>query len=114
MTITVTKFDPAGNLGGKKGLHKSKGSKSSATLYGTGLVDNLTVNVLHPPQSQNPALKWTGTTANSSSDHTQCTVDLEQKLEPPSKRDDNTTISVTASSATETSAPLDTTVTTGA
>jgi hypothetical protein len=118
LSTTGDGFVPTSDVGRKKGLHWKKGSHSSATLNGTGLVDGLTVTVLYPKQSNNPKIKWTGTTANSNADHTQCTVDLTEQLDNdgPGKRDkdDDTTVSVTASDSTTTSNTITPTVPTGA
>jgi hypothetical protein len=83
---------------GKKGLKRPQGSVSTATLNGTGLTNGLPVTILHPPQSHNPQVCWTGTTANSNSTNTQCTVDLTEQHQGPERppRDDDTTVSVTA------------------
>jgi hypothetical protein len=121
MAITLSTsgngFVPTSDVGNKKGLHWKKDSQSSATLNGSGLVDGLSVTVLYPPQSQNPRIKWIGTTYNSNTDNTQCAVDLTEQLQNDGPGtltgDDNTTVSVTASDSTITSNTITPTVPTG-
>jgi hypothetical protein len=123
MTITLNSkdgFDPAGNLGGKKGLHKKLGSHSCAMLNGTGLGPGMIVTVISEPSANKPTLVWTGATDSSSLD-AQAMVDLTvvQVLQLDNKErhrlptDDPTTVSVTVTNGTDTSAPITPTVTTG-
>jgi hypothetical protein len=111
-------FVPTTEVGGKKGLHWTKDSQSNATLNGTGLVNGLTVTVLFPKESQNPKIKWTGTTTNSNSGNTQCTVALTEQLKNNGPKtpdtDDDTTVSVTASDSTTSSNTITPTIPTGA
>jgi hypothetical protein len=121
MTISLNTtgdgFVPTTDVGGKKGLHWKKDSESDATLNGTGLVNGLTVTVLFPKESQNPKIKWTGTTSDSNSDNTQCTVTLTEQLKNdgprPSPDDNDTTVSVTASDSSTSSNTITPTVPTG-
>ena len=114
---TTNGFVPTTLLGnGKKGLKRPKGAKSNATLNGTGLTDNLTVTVLVPPQSHNPHLEWTGTTANCNNTNTQCTVELTEQQpnhRPPRPMDDPTTVSVTANDGSTTSNTIEPTIPVG-
>jgi hypothetical protein len=116
---TTNGFVPTTLLGnGKKGLKRPKGAKSHATLNGTGLTNGLTVTVLVPPQSHNPHIQWTGTTANANRDNTQCTVELTEQLPEHGPAhshitDDNTTVSVTANDSSTTSNTITPTVPVG-
>jgi hypothetical protein len=107
MSITLNSsngFEPTSAVGNKFGLHWQKGSTSSATLNGTGLVNGLTVTVLFPSRSPNPQIEWTGITSGSSEDNTQCTVNplTEQKSNngPGAEADTDITVSVTATNTT--------------
>jgi len=117
LSTTGNGFVPTSDVGNKKGLHWKKDSQSSATLNGSGLVNSLSVTVLYPQQSQNPRIKWIGTTFNSNTDNTQCSVDLIEQLQNDGPGtltgDDNTTVSVTASDTTTTSNTITPTVPTG-
>ena len=109
MSVTISGFTPSSRIqGGKNGLIWTKGATSNAMITGTGLTDGLSVTVLFPGRSQNPKIKWTGTTTDSNADGTQCSVQLTEQLDnngpgqggqkPPT--DDNTTVSVTVGTAT--------------
>jgi hypothetical protein len=105
MTISLNTndgFQPTSQVGNKKGLHWKKGSSSSATLNGSGLINGLAVSVdYYSRGSGNASIQWTGTTQDSNSDNTSCTVNLTEVLDNDGphhrKRDDDTTVSVTAS-----------------
>jgi hypothetical protein len=96
-------FVPATKLaGGHFGLKRKKGSTSDAILLGSGLTDGLDVTVLKPPNSTNPEHEWTGLTANTDPDGTECTVELTAVRNHQDKdRDDITTVSVTVGTATQ-------------
>jgi hypothetical protein len=95
MPVTVSSFSPTTELsGGHAGLNRQKGSKSYATITGTGLTNGLPVEVHSPAESRRPNLKWTGTTANSNADNTQCDAELIEQLEHISE-DGSGTVSVT-------------------
>jgi hypothetical protein len=118
MSIVLSTFVPVGQVSpGKNGLHWKKGSTSSATLTGSGLVNGLSVTVLFPKKATNPVIQWTGTTFNSNSTNTSCDVTLTEQLEnngpPPHPIDDDSvTVSVTATDGTTTSNTIDPTVST--
>jgi hypothetical protein len=122
MAITLdstTGFMPTTILNsGKKGLKRKQGAKSDATLNGTGLTTGLTVTVLHPQQSPHPTIMWTGKTANSNGDNTQCTVELTEQLAIDESahrhpKDDPTTVSVTADDGTTSSNTITPTIPVG-
>ncbi|MHB1562279.1 MAG: hypothetical protein ACYC61_32950 [Isosphaeraceae bacterium] len=118
MAINLSSFVPTDQIGpGRNGLHGRKGSTSTARLMGSGLTDGLNVTVLFPCSSQNPTIKWTGTTFNSNPANTACDVNLEEQLENRGPElgidfDDTVTVSVTATDGTTTSNTIAPTITT--
>ncbi|MFL5338637.1 MAG: hypothetical protein ACJ8F7_00585 [Gemmataceae bacterium] len=101
MPVTISSFSPNTKLSdGRYGLNRKKGSKSKATIKGTGLTNGLPVNIKYPGESEEPQMKWTGTTANSNADNTQCDVELTQEREGKINEDDPGGISVTTGDST--------------
>lgn len=121
MAITLNSsggFVPTTIIGtGEKGLHAALNSNSNATLYGSGLMNGLTVTVLFPDQSPNPHFRWTGVTSGANSAGTSCAVQLTQvgagseaakakpakqneRRTPDLPQDAGSTVSVTATDTT--------------
>jgi hypothetical protein len=103
MPVTISSFSPTTKLTkGILGLDQRNGSKSKATITGTGLTNDLPVKVQWPVESDDPKMLWTGTTANSNADATQCDVELVLKAKGHHDGDgDNTgTVSVTTGNST--------------
>ena len=100
-------FKPQTDVGGgKKGLKKGKGKTSMVKLFGTGLVDELDVEIHHKPHATlNSKHLWTGSTTGSTGGATQCEALVTQRMnlrtsgKKPRKKivDDDITVSVTVS-----------------
>ena len=98
MPVTISSFTPTTKLTkGRLGLDQRIGSKSMAAITGTGLTNGLPVRVQWPVEAEEPKMLWTGTTANSNADGTQCDVELVQKAKGhhDGDGDDSGTVNVT-------------------
>jgi hypothetical protein len=105
MSIVITDFVPQDKL-------HYRTASTTATLSGSGLANNLTVNVVNPRGSKSPRHRWTGTTSNYNSATGTCEVVLPPSgdLTAGDVGDSPLDVSVVASDSTTQSNQYDTTV----
>jgi hypothetical protein len=113
--VTVGRFSPTTQLsGGNQGLIWTQGSVSTVTITGSGLSNGLPVSAVYPIPPATPTIQWTGTTANTNADGTQCTAELTEQLPnsgPGKKLPLDTPITVTVTVST--SVPINANINTG-